>query len=166
MICADGESHCGNRFDRKRATADPMNASALPSWRQLGHLDWSWETCLAHELQELQFLIVCHRSKKVLVKLEEGRWVLPGRCYPYDDFSSAFNTRSAKNHRFHDSTDSCAAGVEKNENGFDEGFFGYYGKSVILMACDDDCTGEHIVTPQQAWLHVDACSRSKCFAFD
>ncbi|KAI0557785.1 Protein kinase-like protein [Gracilaria domingensis] len=57
---------------------------------QLKRGEWSWDTCIANDFQELQALVVSLKYKKVLVKQEEGRHVLPGCLYSRVDFPSAF----------------------------------------------------------------------------
>ncbi len=129
-------------------TVDPTNASALPSWSELGNLEWSWETCIAHELHELQFLIVCHSAKKVLVKHEECRWVLPGCCYPFRELPSVFKPPVVIPEV--QKLVGCTIPLSFVRQAWrgtrpvpTSKFFENYEKYVMLMACDEEFTSEH-----------------------
>ncbi len=68
--------------------ADSTNA--VPVWSQLGRLQWSWETCLAHSFMTFNSLLIATVIKKVLVKREGDHWVLPGRLYPRPEFKYVY----------------------------------------------------------------------------
>lgn len=67
-----------------------VNDYAGTHYTQLDRSKWSWSTGIENDIQEFQALVVRFRSKKVLLKKEGNRWVLPGLLCSRADFSSVF----------------------------------------------------------------------------
>ncbi len=127
------------------------DSPVLPQCSQLSRQDWSWEKCVAYDMQEVQALIVCHSAKKVLLNWEEGRWILPGRLYPAAKFRSVFEPVFAISY-VHEII-GCAlslsllrqAWIKSRREDVNNVSFPYE-KSVILMECREQDVSEHNVS--------------------